>query len=123
MSEETQPLPPQLQEQLIRLQQLQQTLQVVVSQRQQLELELSEIEKALGELEKMTDKAVIYKSIGSLLVRSYRKNVMSELKERQDLANTRVTVLSRQEKRARERIKELQRRIQDRLGPTLSPQK
>ena len=36
---EVSPLPPQLQEQIQRLQQLQQTLQLVVSQRQQLEIE------------------------------------------------------------------------------------
>jgi len=43
-------LPPQLQEQLVRLQQLQQTLQSVSSQKQQLELELNETDKALAEL-------------------------------------------------------------------------
>jgi len=70
MSEEISRLPPQVQERLLRLQQLQQTLQGVLTQKQQLELELTEVEQALGELEKLTDAAVIYKSVGSLLVKS-----------------------------------------------------
>ncbi len=43
-------LPPEIREQLTRLQQLQQTLQAVVTQKQQLELEKAEIEKASSEL-------------------------------------------------------------------------
>jgi prefoldin beta subunit len=108
-------LPPQLQEQLLRLQQLQQTLQVVVTQRQQLELEGSELEKALNELGKIDDADPVYKSIGTLLVRSERKTVIDELQERRELVNTRVTVLTRQQSRAEAKVKELQQSIQSKL--------
>lgn len=114
MSEDTQ-LPPQIQEDLVRLQQLQQTLQVVVTQKQQLEIELSEAEKALSELEKITDSIPVYKSVGSILLRTERQGLMSELKEKKELVNTRVTVLGKQEERTRERLKELQDRLQQRL--------
>lgn len=110
-------IPPQVQEQLAELQQLQQTLQVVITQKQQLELELSDTERALGELEKLTDKTVIYKSIGALLVKSNRQSVTKELIERKELLNTRVTVLAKQEERARGKLKELQQSIQERLKP------
>ena len=110
-------LPAQLQEQLLRLQQLQQTLQVVVSQRQQLELESSEIDQALGELEKMDDEALVYKSIGSLLVKSERQKVIDELRERKELLNTRIIVLTRQRSRVEERMKGLQKIVQERLKP------
>jgi len=115
MGEEVQ-LPPQVQEQLLRLQQLQQTLQAVVTQKQQLELELSETERALAELEKVSDDTTIYKSIGSLLIKSDRLGLLSELKERKELLNTRVTVLGRQEERAKEKLKELQEKLKERLG-------
>ncbi len=115
MSEEISSLPPQLREQILRLQQLQRTLEVVVSQKTQLELESSEIQRALSELEKMDDQAVVYKSIGSLLVKSDKKTVINELNDREDIVSTRVAVLSRQEARARKKIAELQRRIQDQL--------
>ncbi len=108
-------LPPQIQEDLVRLQQLQQTLQVVVTQKQQLELELSETEKALSELEKITDSVPVYKSVGSILLKADRQGLLSDLKERKELINTRVTVLGKQEGRTRERLKELQDRLQQRL--------
>src|SRR5947208_14452177 len=63
-------LRPQLQEQLARLQQLQQTLQAVMTQKQQLEIEASETDKAVAELDKVTDQTPVYKSVGSLLVKS-----------------------------------------------------
>lgn len=116
MSEEIE-LPPQLQEQLARLQQLQQTLQAVVTQKQQLEIEVSETDKALAELDRLNDQSVVYKSVGSLLMRSDRPTLLAELKERKDLLGTRITVLGRQEDRTKERIKELQGKLQEKLRP------
>ena len=111
-------LPPQVQEQLVRLQQLQQTLQSVSSQKQQLELELNETDKALTELEKSTDETPVYKSVGSILVKSNRQTLLVELKERKELLTTRVTVLGKQEDRTKERLKEIQEKLQERLqGP------
>lgn len=121
MSEEISKLPPKVQERLLRLQQRQQTLQAVLNQKQQLELELNEVEQALGELEKLTDATVIYKSVGSLLVKSKRPQVTGELKERKELLNMRISVLSKQDERLRSQIKDLQTRLQRDLRP-LSPQ-
>ncbi|MEM3381489.1 MAG: prefoldin subunit beta [Candidatus Bathyarchaeia archaeon] len=102
-------LPPQLREQLVRLQQLQQTLQAVVSQKQQLELEKAEIEKAISEIEKSSDDTPIYKNLGSILIRCDKQKLLSELKERSELTETRVTVLGKQEERTRTRLKETPR--------------
>ena len=120
MSEDISKLPPQVQQRLLRLQQLQQTLQAVLTQKQQLELELNEVEQALSELEKLTDEAVIYKSIGSLLVKSERTKVTTELKERKDLLNMRIGVLGKQEERLRVQVKDLQTKLQQDLRP-ISP--
>lgn len=113
-------LPPAVQERLLRLQQLQQTLQSVLTQKQQLELELLEIDQALGELEKASDDAVVYKSVGSLLIKSEKDRVAGELKERKELANMRISVLGKQEERLRTQVKGLQTRLQKDLRP-LSP--
>jgi prefoldin beta subunit len=111
-------LPPQVQEQLVRLQQLQQTLQSVAAQKQQLDAELNETDKAIAELEKSTDETPVYKSVGSILIKSNRQNLLTELKERKELLTTRVTVLGKQEERTRERLKEAQEKLQERLqGP------
>jgi prefoldin beta subunit len=121
MSEEISRLPPQVQQRLLRLQQLQQTLQGVLAQKQQLELELNEVEQALSELEKLTDAAVIYKSIGSLLVKSKKTKVTTELNERKELLNMRINVLGKQEERLRTQVKDLQEKLQRDLRPVSPP--
>ncbi len=117
MGEELAKLPPQVQERLLRLQQLQQTLQSVLVQKQQVELELTEVEQALSELQKAADDAVIYRSIGSLLVKTEKARVVADLNERKELLNMRATVLGKQEERLRSQIKELQAKIQQDLAP------
>jgi len=121
MSDELSKLPAPVQERLLRLQQVQQGLQSVLAQKQQLELELTETEQALSELAKMEEKAIIYKSIGSLLVKAEKANVTTELTERKELLNTRITVLGKQEERLRAQAKDLQSRLQKDLSP-VSPQ-
>jgi prefoldin beta subunit len=110
-------LPPQVQEDLVRLQQLQQTLQAVVTQKQQLEIEMSETDRALAELEKVTADTPVFKSIGSILVKADREGLLADLKDKKELLNTRVTVLGRQEERTRERMKDIQQKLQEKLRP------
>lgn len=121
MSEELAKLPPQVQERLLRLQQVQQTLQSVLTQKQQVELELTEIEQALSELQKVAEDAVIYKAIGSLMVKTEKAKVTADLNERKELLNTRITVLGKQEERLRTQMKELQTKLQQDLAPVSSP--
>jgi len=115
-------LPPQVQEELVRLQQLQQTLQAVVAQKQQLEIEMTETDRALAELEKVTGENPVYKSVGSILVKADKEGLLAELKEKKELLNTRVTVLGRQEERTRERIKDIQQKLQERLRTPKAPE-
>jgi prefoldin beta subunit len=117
MSEDISKLPPQIQQRLLRLQQLQQTLQGVMAQKQQLTLQLTEVEQAASELEKLTETAVIYKSIGALLVKSEKDKVTAELTERKELLKMRVDVLGKQETRLRTQVKDLQEKLQQDLRP------
>ena len=110
-------LPPAVQERLLRLQQLQQTLQQVLTQKQQLEVELLEIDQALTELEKTDENTSIYKSIGSLLIKSGKDTVTKDLEEKKDLSNMRVSVLTKQENRLRTQVKELQDKLEKDLRP------
>ena len=121
MSDDISKLPPQVQERLLRMQQLQQTLQSVLSQKQQVEMELAEIGQASSEVEKLTEDAVIYKSAGSLMIRAHKTNISSELGERKELLNTRVTILTKQEERLRGQLKDLQSKLQQDLNPVSPP--
>jgi prefoldin beta subunit len=117
LSDDISKLPPQVQERLLRLQQLQQTLQSVLAQKQQVQLEMSEIDQASTELQKLADDAVVYKATGSLMIRAEKTKMIAELSERKDLLNTRVTILAKQEERLRSQLKELQTKLQQDLNP------
>jgi prefoldin beta subunit len=117
MSEEISQLPPQIQQRLLRLQQLQQNLQGVMAQKQQLTMQLTETENAIKELEKLADDAVVYKSIGALLVKAEKVKVSADLADRKELVKMRVDVLAKQEERLRTQVKELQEKLQQDLRP------
>ena len=117
MSEDISRLPPQIQQRLLRLQQLQQNLQSVISQKQQLEMQLTEVENAQKELEKLADDAVVYQSIGALLVKSEKTKVTEDLTEKTELLKMRVEVLAKQDTRLRTQVKDLQEKLQQDLRP------
>jgi prefoldin beta subunit len=117
VSDDISKLPPNVQERLLRLQQLQQTLQSILSQKQQVDMEKTEVEQTLAELQKTPDDAVIYKAIGSLLVKAEKPKVNEDLTERKSLLDTRSTVMTRQEERIRSQVKEAQTKLQEDLSP------
>lgn len=106
-------LPPYLREQLARFDQTQQNLQAVLIQKQQVELELAETEKALEELGKATDSEPIYKYAGNLLIKVQKDAIVKELTEKKELANTRKMVLAKQETRFKDSLKDLQAKIDE----------
>ncbi len=121
MSAGEQQIPPWLQEQVGRLQQLQQNLQSIMLQKQHLESEHLETERALELLLKANDDDVVYKTAGSILVKSNKTSLVSELQEKKELANTRLTVLTKQEVRVKENLKEAETKIREMLRGTSQP--
>ncbi len=106
-----QELPPWLKEQLSRLQQLQQNLQAIMMQKQQVELENAETDRALEELKKTTTDDSVYKLAGPLMIKSNRDDLLKELEEKKELSNTRIIVLGKQESRVKENLKEVENKI------------
>jgi prefoldin beta subunit len=115
-----QEIPPWLREQLSRLQQLQQNLQAILMQKQQIEVESMEIEKALEELKKLGEDEVVYKSAGPLLIKTKKDDTIKELEEKKELSNTRLLVLGKQESRVKDNLKEVENKINEmiRIGQT-----
>jgi prefoldin beta subunit len=115
-------MPPWLQEQLMKLQQSQQNLQSIMNQKQHLEMEKAETEKALEELKKVTDSDVVFKHAGTVLIKSTKQELIDELEEKQEMAKTRVTVLEKQETRVKESLKEQESKITEMMkgDPTKS---
>ena len=108
-------VPPWLREQLARFEQLQQNLQAILVQKQQMDVESSEVDRAMAELKKAGDSESVYKSAGNIMVKSKKEDLLKELEERKELTATRSTVLAKQEQRVRESIKELSSKIEGAL--------
>jgi prefoldin beta subunit len=109
-------LPPQIQNQLAQLQQLQQQAQAVMTQKSQIEALIRETEAALKELEKSTEDAVIYKSVGELLFRADKAKLLEDLKERKDMMDLRLKTMAKQEERIQSRFTQLQEQLKQSLG-------
>ena len=80
-------------------------------------MEKNEVEQTLAELAKTADDAVIYNSVGSLLVKTEKAKVLENLNERKSLLDTRSTVINRQEERIKAQVKESQTKLQEDLSP------
>ena len=106
-------MPPWLQEQLGKLQQSQQNLQSTLAQKQQVELEQNEYEKALDELKKASDDEQVFKHAGSILIKSTKNDLIAEIEEKKELAKTKLTVLTKQEERIKVSLQEQEKKIQE----------
>jgi len=107
----------QLQDQINRLQQMRMQLQMIMQQRQQVEIRLKEIDEALGELEKTEEKTPIYKSVGAILIKMKGKSdVTKELKSNKESLEIRRNSLEKQEGSTKEKLNELQSRVQNALS-------
>jgi prefoldin beta subunit len=115
-------LPPQIQNQLAQLQELQQQAQVVISQRQQLEVQVREVERTLEELVKVGPEAPLFRSVGSLLVSVQdRAKLEADLRDQQETMMVRLESAKRQEARLRERMQSMQNELQAALGGVGGP--
>ena len=116
-----QQMPPWLQEQIGKLQQSQQNLQSIMAQKQQVELDTSEADKALEELKKAGDNDQVFKHAGSILIKSTKKELIDELEEKKELAKTQIIVLSKQEERIKASLQEQEKKIQEMLKNPTQP--
>ena len=106
-------IPPVVQEQLARLQQTQQNFQSILMQKQQLESEKLETEKALEELKKASDDELVFKHAGTIMIKSNKKDLIEELEEQVELAKTKASLLVKQEDRLKTTLKEQETKIQE----------
>jgi len=110
-----QQMPPWLQEQIGKMQQSQQNLQSILMQKQQVEMENAESDRALEELKKASDDDQVFKYAGSILIKSDKKSLIDELEEKKELSKTKSTVLAKQEERLKTSLQEQEQKIQEML--------
>ncbi|MEM1514036.1 MAG: prefoldin subunit beta [Candidatus Thermoplasmatota archaeon] len=111
-------LPPQVQNQLRQLQQLQQQMELLLQQKLQIEIRLRDAEDALEELNKIDENANVYKGVGNLIIKSEKNKLIKELQEEKESLEIRKKTMESQENRLKEKINELQSKIQEALKLT-----
>lgn len=96
------------QEKINQIQMIQQNMQNLSVQRQQFQIQETEIESALSELEK-TDSS--YKIIGNIMVKTDKENLKKDLQEKHEMLKIRISTLEKQEDKMREKAESLQQEV------------
>lgn len=109
-------IPPQIQQQLGMFQQIQQQLQQVSSQKMQYEMTLRETKKAAEELESAADDAVVFSSVGSVMIQKSKADVAKDLADKTDSLELRIGSLDKQEKAMTAKATSLQKQIQEAIS-------
>jgi prefoldin beta subunit len=109
MSEEL--LPPWIQEQISRLQQIQANLQAILMKKQQIEHEIAETDTILEEIQKINGDSKVYKRHNNLLIMSKREDILQELKQKKDTLKIKMMVVEKQQTRVSDNLKEVENKI------------
>ena len=97
-------------EKIHELQILEQNFQNISLQKQAFQMELNECDGALAELGKSGDE--VYKIIGQIMLKTNKKEMEAELKEKKNILSLRLKSLEKQESSVREKIENLRQTIE-----------
>ncbi len=113
---------PKVQNQLSMLQQLQQQLQTVLQQKTQYELAVREAKRAQEEIKDSADDAVMYMSVGTVMMQKKKEVVDAKLTDKIETIELRIKSLEKQEKLLQGKFEQLQAQIKTALEGKGSPQ-
>ncbi len=113
---------PKVQNQLNMLQQLQQQLQTILQQKAQYELAVREAKRAQEEIKDSADNAVMYMSVGTVMMQKKKEVVDAKLTEKIETLELRIKSLEKQEKMLQAKFEQLQAQIKAAIESKSSPQ-
>jgi prefoldin beta subunit len=113
---------PKVQNQLNMLQQLQQQLQNILQQKAQYELAVREAKRAQEEITDSADDAVMYMSVGTVMMQKKKEVVNAKLTEKVETLELRIKSLDKQEKMMQSKFEQLQNQIKAAIEGKGSPQ-
>ena len=102
-----------VQEKLAQMQLLQQRMQVFAAQKQQLQMQVVEIENALKELENAKGSA--FKMVGDILVEHKAETLKKEVSEKKENIDIRIKSIEKQEAKIQEEAEDLQKELTGKL--------
>jgi prefoldin beta subunit len=104
-------LSPKVQNQLGMLQQIQQQLQTILSQKAQYEIAVREAKRAKEEISDAADDSVMYMSVGTVMMQKKKEVVNTKLTEKIEMLELRIKSLEKQEKMMQGKFEQLQAQI------------
>ena len=112
---------PKIQNQLAMLQQVQQQLQTILSQKNQYEMAVREAKRAQEEIKDAADDAPMYMSVGTVMVQKKKDAVNTKLTEKVETLELRIKSLEKQEKMLQGKFEQLQAQIKSALEGKSAP--
>jgi prefoldin beta subunit len=113
---------PKVQNQFNMLQQLQQQLQTILQQKAQYELAVREARRAQEEIKDSADDAVMYMSVGTVMMQKKKEVIDTKLTEKVETLELRIKSLEKQEKMLQGKFEQLQAQIKAALEGKGAPQ-
>ena len=98
----------EIEQKINQLQLIEQSMQNLLMQKQQLQLQLVETESALKELETAKE---VYKIISNIMVSSKKEDIKKDLSSKKEMAEMRVKNLEKQETQLKEKATKLQSEV------------
>jgi len=94
------------------LQNIEQSLQTIVLQKQNFQTQLIEIDSALNELK---DKKTAYKIVGNIMISAKKEDLQKELEEKKEKVNLRIQNLEKQETNLKSKAEQMQKEVMEKL--------
>jgi prefoldin beta subunit len=106
-------LTPQTRQILMQMQTFQQQIQTIAIQKESLNMQNMEIERALEELKKVAEKEEVYRAVGPMLIKSTKKDLEKDLGEKKETISVRLKSLEKQDDKLKEKMRETQKKLED----------
>jgi prefoldin beta subunit len=120
-SAKMQNISPKVQNQLAQLQQVQQQLQTILSQKAQYEMAVREAKRAEEEIKDAPDDSPMYLSVGTVMVQKKKDVIGQKLADKVETLELRIKSLEKQEKLLQGRFEQLQTQIKSALEGKSAP--
>ncbi|MDD5417395.1 MAG: prefoldin subunit beta [Candidatus Nanoarchaeia archaeon] len=95
---------------IMQFQQTQQQVQILMMQKQNLQIQLNEVENALEEISK-SEGSEVYQMVGTIMIKKDIEKIKKELDEKKETVALRVSVVDKQIEKFNTKLIELQKSL------------
>ena len=103
-------IPEKVREDLVKMQQIQQQVQILMFQKQNVQIQLSEVENAMKEI-KQTKEGEVYEIVGTVMLKKKKDELRSRLEDKKEILNLRISTIDKQLEKLNAEVKKIQEKI------------